>query len=85
MIPYAIHYNREATVAIYQIARGIAGEITLAIRALAREPRPFKSFVIEEPPNTFVMKVSGYFITYAIDEDTHSIIIALIEQSYSEE
>lgn len=84
MIPYAIRYNRGAVRAIYQIERGIAAEVTLAIKLLTREPIPNRSFALDELPNTYVIKVADYYITYEIDENTHSILIGLIEKVTSQ-
>ena len=79
MIPYSIRYTRDATQAIYQIERGIAGEVTLAIKSLRDDPKPFRCFALDDPPNVYVIKVSEYYVTYAINDESHTIIIVLIE------
>lgn len=79
MILYAIRYTRDATAAIYQIERGAAGEVTLAIKTLSIEPKPYYSFETDIP-NTYAFNVHDTFVTYQIFHDERVIKILLIEK-----
>ena len=78
MIPYAIRYTRDATAAIYQIRRGAAGEVTLAIKTLSIEPKPYYSFETDIP-NTYAFKMLDTLVTYQILHDERVVEILLIE------
>ena len=79
MIPYTISYTRKAIADIYTIPRGTVAEVTNAIRALGLDSRPFGAFEVELP-NTFVMKIEQYFITYEIYDVTRTIIVLVVEE-----
>lgn len=79
MIPYSLRYTQEAVQAIYTIERGKAGEVTLAIKTLSIEAKPYYSFETEIG-NKRAFKVADYFVTYEIQETECIIKILLIEK-----
>ena len=79
MIPHTIRYTRLVIEAIYKIPRGQAAEVSEAIKALGKDPRPPHAFEIERK-NSYAMKVAGYFVTYEIVEAERLIIVLLVEK-----
>jgi mRNA-degrading endonuclease RelE of RelBE toxin-antitoxin system len=84
VIPYTIRYTRFAIEALYKIPRGTAGEVSEAIKALAKNPHPNHAFETDLAQG-YAMKISGYYVTYQIKEDTRTIKILLIEKEQTEE
>ena len=79
VIPYTVRYTRQATEAIYHIPRGVASEVTEAIRALAKHPHPLHAFEVDLEDG-LAMKIAGYFITYKMYETQRLIIVVLVEK-----
>ena len=79
---WSLRYTTEATAGIYLIPRGPAATVTEAIRALQRVPVPYEATA--EPtdrPNTYMLTVEGYTITYELVEQEQSIKILLVEEA----
>jgi len=79
---WSLRYTADATAGIHLVPRGAAAEVTAAIRALLRVPLPDEA--TPEPsgrPNTYVLTVMEYSITYELIEQGQIIKILLVEEA----
>ena len=79
---WSLRYTTEATAGIYLIPRGPAAMVTEAIRALQRLPVPYEATL--EPtgrPNTYVLTIAEYNITYELVEQEQIVKILLVEEA----
>ncbi|MCB0111874.1 MAG: type II toxin-antitoxin system RelE/ParE family toxin [Caldilineaceae bacterium] len=72
-------YDVEAVRAIYTLPRGVAGEVTEAIKTLLSDPRPPKSEPVPGRDQTFQIHVQGHRVEYELMEEQQIIKILFIE------
>jgi hypothetical protein len=72
-------YDVEAVRAIYTLPRGVAGEVTEAIRHLLVDPRPPESEPVSGRDQTYQIYVQGHRVEYELLVEQRIIKILFIE------
>jgi hypothetical protein len=72
-------YDVEAVRAIYTLPRGVAGEVTDAIRQLLVDPRPPKSEPVPGRDQTYQIHVQGHRVEYELIAEQQILKILFIE------
>jgi hypothetical protein len=76
---WQIRYSPRATAGIYTIPRGIAGNISDAIKALSKNPRAGEP--VQGRPDTYQIKPEGHLVMYEVIEtgEPQLIVVLTIE------
>ncbi|MEM7126698.1 MAG: hypothetical protein AAF702_10255 [Chloroflexota bacterium] len=68
----------DARAEIYKVPRGKAADVTDAISALGKDPKPEGSEEIEEEPNIYKIQVGEYTIEYELIEQDKEVKILVV-------
>lgn len=74
-MPKPIFIHPDALGYIYQIPRGVAADITQAIRALGKNPTPANATPIVDRPGRHELWVQGYVVTYEVTAAKITILV----------
>lgn len=72
-------YDIEAVRAIYTLPRGVAGEVTAAIKNLLTDPQPPGSEPVPGRDQTFQIQVHGHRVEYELMAEQQILKILFIE------
>ena len=77
---WTLRYTADAIAGMYAIPRGLAADVTVAIRALQHIPIP--NDATPDPtgkPNTYVITPAGHRVTYEVIEPERIVKILTVE------
>lgn len=76
---YTLFIHPNALRGLYAIPRGVAGELTAAIRMLETDPTPPQAISVLGRSNRYELRLTGYVAVYQLDEEQRKVTLLLVE------